>query len=212
MSAITSIKPQKNRLPAGRHGKRFNVYLDGKFGFAVSAEALAKAELKVDQEISEEDIKRLKYQDTKSKLYDRTLNFLTYRPRSEKEIRDYLKKKGGEVKIIEVIVKKLKKQGLIDDRAFAGWWVEQRSLFRSKGRQLLWLELLKKGVEKEIIESSLFSKKEELDLAKKAAAKKLKSYQNLEPLEFRRKMAAFLARRGFNWGVIKKVLDAFNAS
>lgn len=200
MPIITSIKPQKNQ-------KRFNIYLDGKFVLALSAEALTKAGLKIDQEISEEDIKRLRYKDIKEKLYNKVLRFLSYRPRSEKEIRDYSKKKSQEAKIIEEIIKKLKKQGLVDDRAFATWWVEQRSRFRPKGRYLIRSELFKKGVKEEIISSSLFSEKEEIDLAKKAARKKIKSYKNLEPLEMRDKMVAFLARRGFNWKIIKKAID-----
>ena len=200
MPTITSIKPQKNR-------KRFNIYLDGKFAFALSAEALVKADLKIDQETTEKDVEILRYKDSRDKLYNKALKFLSYRPRSEREVRDYLEKKGGDTKIVEEITGKLKKQNLVDDHAFTTWWIEQRSRFRPKGKYLLWLELLKKGIKKEIIEDSLFSEKEELDLAKKAAGKKVKSYKNLEPLEFRRKMTAFLARRGFNWGVIKKVLE-----
>lgn len=200
MPTITSIKPQKNR-------KRFNIYLDGKFAFALSAEALVKADLKIDQEVTEKDVEILRYKDSRDKLYNKALKFLSYRPRSEKEMRDYLEKKGGDTKIVEEITGKLKKQNLVDDHAFTTWWIEQRSRFRPKGRYLLWLELLKKGIKKEIIEDSLFSEKKELALAKKAARKKVKSYKNLEPLEFRRKMTAFLARRGFNWEVIKKVLE-----
>jgi regulatory protein len=197
---ITSIKPQKRR-------QRFNIYLDGKFAFAVSGETLLKSGLAVNQKLFEKDIKKLKYKDAKSKLYDKTLRFLSYRPRSKKEIRDYLKKKRAEPKIIEKIIKKLKKQNLIDDRVFADWWLEQRSRFRPKGRRALWSELFKKGISKEIIEEVLFSEKEELCLAKKAGLKKLKAYQNLEPYQWQQKMIGFLARRGFSWETIKNVLE-----
>jgi regulatory protein len=197
---ITSIKPQKKR-------KRFNIYLDERYSFSVSAEVLAKADLKVNQEIPEKEIERLKHQDIESRLYDRVLRFLAYRQRSKKETRDYLKKKGGEIKIINKIIKKLKKQRLIDDRSFAEWWIEQRSCFRPKGRQALYFELIKKGISEEIIEDALFSVKDELLLAQKAAQKKIKNYKNLEPFELRQKMIAFLARRGFSWETIKKVLD-----
>jgi len=197
---VTSIKPQKRR-------QRFNIYLDGKFAFAVPGETLVKSGLAVNQKLSEKDIKTLKYKDAKSKLYDKALRFLSYRPRSEKEIRDYLKKKTGEEKTIEKIIKKLKKQALIDDRIFADWWLEQRSRFRPKGRQALWLELFKKGISKEIIEEILFSEKEELVFARKASLKKLKAYQNLEPYQWRQKMIGFLARRGFSWETIKNVLE-----
>jgi len=196
---ITKIKLQKNQ-------KQFNIYLDGKFAFALSAETLAKMDLKVDQEISEKEIEKLKYKDIRDRLYNQSLRFLSYRPRSKKEIRDYLKKKSEKAEIIGGIIKKLEKQSLIDDRAFVAWWIEQRSRFRPRGRYLLWSELLKKGIEKEAIETSLSSEKEELRLARKAARKKVKSYRNLEPLEFRQKMIGFLSRRGFGWETIKKTL------
>ena len=210
MPIITSIKLQ-------RKGKRFNIYLDGKFAFAVSAVALAKADLRIDQEISEKDIERLRNKDLKEKLHNKSLNFLSYRPRSEKEIRDYLNKKiasqkaqkfaESTEKVVEEIITKLKDQDLIDDRVFTDWWIEQRSRFRPKGRRVLWLELLRKGIKKEIIETFLVSEEKEFDLARKAAKKKVKSYKDLEPMEFRQKMVAFLSRRGFNWEVIKKVLE-----
>lgn len=200
MPSITSIKSQKR-------SQRYNVYLDGKFGFGVSAETLVKSNLKVGQEISEKEINKLIDKDIKNRLYDKVLRFLAFRQRSEREIKDYLKKKGGEVKIINKVVKKLKKQKLINDRSFTEWWIEQRSCFRPKGRQALYFELIKKGIKKEIIEDVLFSIKDELSLAQKAAQKKEKIMKKLEPFEFRQKMTAFLARRGFNWETIKKVLE-----
>jgi len=197
---ITQIKPQKNQ-------KRFNIYLDGKFAFALSAEALIKAGLKVNQKISQKKAVRLNEQDNKDKLYEKVLRFLSYRPRSEKEIRDYLKKKNASQKTSKAIIKKLKKLELIDDRSFALWWIQQRSSFRPRGRRALWFELKQKGIDQEIIKDSLFSDKKELVLAKKAAQKKAKFLKNLESLAFRQKMTGFLARRGFDWETIKKVLE-----
>jgi len=197
---ITQIKPQKNQ-------QRFNIYLDGKFAFTLSAEALIKAGLKVNQKISQKKAVRLNEQDNKDKLYEKVLRFLSYRPRSEKEIRDYLKKKNASQKTSKAIIKKLKKLELIDDRSFALWWIQQRSSFRPRGRRALWFELKQKGIDQEIIKDSLFSDKKELVLAKKAAQKKAKFLKNLEFLAFRQKMTGFLARRGFDWETIKKVLE-----
>jgi len=190
VAIITAIKPQQRR-------PRFNIYLDAKYAFPLSAVSLAKAGLKIGQEISEKRIKKLKTQDTKDKLYDKSLHFLSYRPRSEREIKNYFKKKGADEKTIDKLVRKLKSQDLIDDIAFAKWWVEQRSRFRPKGRRVLCWELMQKGINKEIIESALFSKKEELALAKKAIGKR-----KIE----RKKLIAFLARRGFDWETIKLAL------
>lgn len=145
---ITNIKLQKNQ-------KRFNIYLDGRFRFSLSALALAKANLKVDQVLSEKEIKRLKDKDVKDKLFDWALRFLSYRPRSEKELSDYLQKKGGKIKAAAATIQKLKRNDLVDDRLFAGWWIQQRSRFRPKGRYALRLELMKKGLEKEVVEENI---------------------------------------------------------
>lgn len=204
MPIITAIKFQKS---ARRRKQRVNIFLDGQFAFALEAERLIKAKLKVGQKLTPATVKALKKQDRKDKLYDQVLKFLSYRPRSEKEIRDYLKKKAAKPKTAAKIVKKLKKIALLDDRAFAAWWVEQRSRFRPKGKQALRLELWQKGVDGEIIENSLFSDAKELKLARKASRKKTKTYQKLNPFEQRQKMTAFLARRGFSWPIIKMTLE-----
>lgn len=141
------------------------------------------------------------------KLLDRAYHFLSFRPRSEKEIKDFLKKKGATEKIWEKIVKKLKKLGYLDDLEFACWWVEQRSLFRPRGKIALEVELRRKGISQEIISRVIEKKVKELPLAKKAAQKKIKVYKNLPALEFRQKMSAFLSRRGFSWQTIKMVLE-----
>lgn len=135
--------------------------------------------------------------DLEEKLYERALRLLSYRPRSEKEIKDYLQRKGAPPKISAKIIGYLKKQGLINDQEFAAWWVKQRCQFRPKGRRVVWWELKQKGLDEEIINDSLFSAKEELALAKKAIGRRKRE---------REKLISFLARRGFDWEIIKLVL------
>lgn len=144
------------------------------------------------------------------KLLDRILRLISARPRSEKEIVDYLKRKKTDPKLIDEVVDKLKSLGQLDDYAFAVWWVEQRMIFRPKGKLALSMELRQKGVEREISDKIIAEKVDELPLAKKAAEKKLKTYKNLPRMEFRQKMASFLARRGFSWGTVKSVIDEFS--
>ena len=160
------------------------------------------------------------------KIYDKVLRFLSFRPRSEKEIKDYLAKKGVGGQIKKMVIKKLKRVKLLDDKKFAWWWIEQREGFRPSGRRLLEQELRKKGVGRETVEEILtnfFQKEKEKEtwdtiaprfyssfeykLALKAAKKKLSRYQKLPPFKFRQKMGAFLSRRGFSWEVIKGVVD-----
>ncbi|MFZ5365991.1 MAG: RecX family transcriptional regulator [Patescibacteria group bacterium] len=204
MPQITDIKPQKRK-------KRFNIYVDGKFSFAVSAEALAKAELKIDQEISDQKIEELIKEDDFVKVYDRVLKFFSYRPRSEKELKDWFKKKQVGEETQKLIYQKLKNLGYLNDEEFARWWIEQRTTFRPASSRLLALELRQKGISREIIDKQLsnlaIKQFSEIELAKKVAEKKLKSLRHYSYLEQRQKLVSALARRGFSWEVIKEVID-----
>jgi len=198
---ITAIKPQKKRK------NRFNIYLDGKFIFALSAEILAKSNLSVGRELSDQEINDLILKNEIGKSLDCVCHFLSYRPRSEKEIRDYLRKKEVEEKIVEKVVSRVKKLGYLDDLEFVRWWVEQRSTFRPRGKRALRAELRQKGIAPEIIDKILNSVVDEVSLAQKAIQKKINEYLELPPRKSRQKIAAYLRRRGFSWETIEKVFD-----
>lgn len=200
MAEITKIKAQKNK-------KRVNIYLDGRFAFGLDADNFLKAGLKVGQELSEKQVEDLIFKNEFQKLLDRVYRILSLRPRSEKEIKDYLAKKKATEKISQKIIEKLKKSGQINDNAFAIWWIEQRSTFRPRGKFGLRMELKQKGVNKKIIDKVIEQLVNELPLVRKVVQKKLKSYKNLPREDFYQKMSAFLARRGFSWPVIKQVVD-----
>lgn len=141
-------------------------------------------------------------------LLDKAYHFLSFRPRAEKEIRDFLKTKGATEKISEKIINKLKKLDYLNDLEFTSWWVKQRSTFRPKGKLALKVELKQKGIADRIIENAL-AQIDELKLAEKAVQKKLKIYSKLSPQNFRQKIVTFLGYRGFSWSTIKKLLDGF---
>jgi len=139
------------------------------------------------------------------KILDRVYRFLSLRPRSEKEIANYLKKRKASSSVFEKIFEILKQQKLIDDWEFAKWWIEQREVFRPKGKIALKAELRQKGVSSEIIKKALAYIDEE-NLAKKALARKIESYRRLPPEEFFRKISQFLSYRGFSWRTVKKII------
>lgn len=199
---ITRIKPQKNK-------KRVNIYLDGKFGFGLDADNFLKAGLKVGQNLTQKQIDDLIFKNEFQKLLNRALRLISRRPRSEKEVRDYLRRKKSPPELIEKVIKKLKQLKQVNDLEFARWWVEQRSTFRPRGKFGLTMELRQKGVNEKIIKQVINEKVKELPLAQKLAQKKFKAYKNLPREERYQKMSAFLARRGFSWEIIKKVVAKF---
>lgn len=143
------------------------------------------------------------------KVLQKVYRLLSWRDRSEKEIRDYLKRKTEN---LEQILNQLKEQGYINDERFAREWVESRRRSKQKGAKAIKLELLQKGIDKEIIEkvvSSQLSDVSEEQIAEKALEKKIKIWQNLEALEFRKKATDFLMRKGFEYEIVKAIVDKF---
>ena len=202
MPTVTSIKPQKN-------GKRLNIYLDGKFSFGIDLENFVKAELKVDQELPEEKIEEIIKKAQFQKTLDKLLRFATLRPRSEKEVKDWLKRKKVHESLYEELFNRLKRLGLIDDKKFALWWVEQRQAFRPKPKRILSIELRTKGITKEVIEKVLGEEKvDEEKMARELLEKKMYKWKKLEPRLARQKMFRYLAGKGFEWDTISVVVDA----
>lgn len=195
---ITALKAQK------RNSQRINVYLDDEFAFGLSR--FAAAWLQLGQELSPEKIRELQDIDAQEVAYQRALNFISFRPRSEAEVCKNLKKHDTPEEVIPEVLDRLRRIGLVDDVLFAQNWIENRSTFRPRGRRALVAELRQKGIDDEAINEALFDLDED-SLAYQAALKQSRKYEGLDWRTFRQKMSAFLARRGFNYGVAKPVIE-----
>lgn len=145
--------------------------------------------------------------DELQKFYDRTLRFLSYRHRSEKEIKDFLACKQVAPVVIAKILKKLKEQNFINDREFAKWWIEQRTGSKPRGWRAIKMELKQKGISDELITNYKLLITNEEELARKAIEKKTAIYKKLPRQEAYQKLSQFLLRRGFDWETIKIVID-----
>jgi len=190
---ITSLKAQK------RSAQRINVHLDGEFAFGISR--IVAAWIEVGQELSPEEIKELQEKDSAEKSYQRALNFLSYRPRSQAEVIRNLRKHETPEGQIEETIERLLKNNLVNDQEFAQLWVENRSAFRPRGAYALRIELRHKGLSDDIIDPALDDLKEE-ELAYKAALQRGNRLLNYEWNDFRKKLSGFLARRGFSYQII----------
>ena len=205
MPIITSIKSQKN-------GKRVNIYLDGKFGFGLDIENYIKFGLKVEQTLTDEKIEEIIKKAEFQLNLDKLLRFATLRPRSESEVRGWMKRKRVHKSLQEDLFNKLKHLELIDDEEFARWWVEQRLLFKPKSKRILNDELRAKGIKKDTIEDVLDSSEvDEVKIAKDLLEKKKYKWEKLASLEAKRKKSDFLVRNGFSWDVIRKIMKDFSS-
>ncbi len=197
MKKITAIEAQK-RTP-----NRVNIHLDGEFAFGLSR--IVAAWLRVGQELSEEKIEQLQAEEAREHALQQAMLFLSYRDRSESEIRQNLRKHDIPEPVIEQTLERLKQDGLANDQKFARTWVENRRAFRPRSRRMMAMELRQKGLGDEAISSATQSIDDEA-LAYEAAQKKVSRLKNLEWNEFRKKMSDFLGRRGFSYTVISPVV------
>jgi regulatory protein len=209
MPRITSIKQQKNK-------NRVNVYLDDEFsskgrpasgwGFGIDLDNFVLLNLKVDMELTEKEIEDIVKKAEYQKTLDKLLKFAMVRPRSEKEIRDYFRRKKVHESMHSELTKKLKHLELINDEKFAKWWIEQRQNFRPKPKRILSIELRIKGIKKEVIDEVLGEEiVDEEKMARELLEKKVYRWKNLGPKLAKQKMSQYLAGKGFSWDVIEKV-------
>jgi regulatory protein len=201
MPIVTAIKQQKKQ-------NRVNVYLDGKFGFGIDLDNFVKCGLRLEKELTSEEIEAIVKKAEFQKTYEKVLRFAMVRPRSEKEVVSWLKRKKVHESIYQGLFDKLKHLELLDDLKFASWWVEQRLAFRPKGKRVLKQELLVKGVAREVIDEVLGEAPiDEKKLAHDLLVKKIPRWKGLPKEDVREKATAFLARQGFDWGVIRSAID-----
>lgn len=203
MSLITSIKQQKDE-------NRVNVYLDGKFGFGIDLDNFVKFNLKIGQELPQEKIDDIVQKSEHQKVLNKLLSFTTLRPRSEEEIKIWLRRKKVPQDMHFPLFDTLKRLELIDDYKFARWWIDQRNTFRPKGIKALKYELLKKGINRKIIDETLseIDINEESIILEMLEKKRLK-WERYEDEDRKQKMYEYLARQGFDWELVKKMVDKF---
>ena len=199
MLTVTKLEPQK------KNPQRLNVYLDGEFAFGISRAAAPW--LAEGNQISQQKIIDLQEMDQFEGAYQRAINFLSYRIRSEKEIRQNLTKHEIPEEIIERVLDRLRGASLVNDREFASLWVENRVQFKPRGKRALSSELFQKGIHNEIIEEVLAELDEE-KLAYQCARSKITKYSGLEEKAFQKKLSGLLTRRGFPYHIIKDVVDS----
>ncbi len=195
---ITALKAQK------RNPNRISVYLDGEYAFGLAR--IVAAWLQIGQQMTTEQVAKLRAQDTVEVAYQKALHFLSYRPRSEAEVQQRLIKQGYTELDIETVLQRLREHGFVQDTDFARQWIENRSTFRPRSHRVLAMELRQKGVGEETIQDALTDAKDDEELAYQAALHRLQRYENLDWEVFREKLGGFLLRRGFTYGTVSPVV------
>jgi len=203
MSKITSVVPQK------KNPQRFNIFLDGEFAFGADEDLVVNRRLVVGKIIPSEDLEKILFEAEVGKLMERMYRWFNLRQHSEKEVREYFRIRNRDISqiVVDALIDVLKKKSLINDLEFAKAWVEARRKSKQKGNKVLKFELYQKGIVKEIIDEILEDESSQEGLAKLALEKKMRAWKNLIPLELKKKAYDFLMRKGFEYEVVKIVVE-----
>lgn len=199
MSKITALRINKS------NSKRVSLYLDGKFAVSAGREDILSQRLRVGQEFSPDQMKELLNNLGVAQCLNTAYRFLSYRPRSEAEMRERLIKRGFGDTQLEIVINKLKEQNLLDDTAFVRFWNDNRKTFRPRSQRLTRMELKKKGVADEIIDE-VVDEADDTESAYRAALRKAPSLAHQEFEVFRRRLGDYLKRRGFSYAVINQTV------
>jgi regulatory protein len=201
VAVVTDIKKQKRR------DARYNIYLDGEYAFALSDLDLSTSGIRVGQTLGPHDVEQFKNDADQAKAYALAVRFIGVRPRSTREVVDYLRRKGFEGGEADVAVERLESSGLLNDRVFAESWVTNRNALRPRSRRMLAQELLAKGVASDVVQPVLDAMMGQDDEAR-VAAQVVRKKRKLPGYQDERKLTEYLLRQGFSYEAIKKALGS----
>ncbi|OGO31304.1 MAG: hypothetical protein A2Z29_08890 [Chloroflexi bacterium RBG_16_56_11] len=196
MSKITGLKAIKGRE------KRIEVSLDSGLTVELLAGVALEEGLRVGQPVTDAGLVSLAAHDRFQRCLNAAVRFLGYRPRSEADLKQRLRKHGFDTDCIEKALARLRERGLIDDTEFARFWKDNRNTFRPRSRRLVRLELQRQGLDRDIIEQ-ITSEIDDGDAAYRAALARAKRLPLTDFQGFRRQLGQYLLRRGFGWDIIE---------
>ena len=181
------------------------------FQFGLDEGVVARFGLYEKMEIDQGLVDQIEKEEGTAKAFNAAANFLKTRERSQKEIKDKLKTKDYSEVVIEKVLEKLERLDIVNDKRFAEMFVRDRMKLKPKGKKVLQLELMQKGIDRNIIEevlSEMLSGDNELELAKRVLAKAEKKYAGLEENIKRDKIIKYLLGKGFAYNIIEEVLSS----
>jgi regulatory protein len=194
----------------GSRGERVEIHLEGARSILLSREVAMREGLREGTDLPETAIRRLEEEDLAWRAREAALHLLSYRARSRAELARRLVRKGFPDALVESCLADLAARGFIDDGAFAASFVRDRIRGRPKGPRRISQELRSLGVSSDLAGAAIEEAMQDadlsdLDLARKAADR-WRERSGEEPARARRRLYAFLMRRGFTAEVSQAIL------
>lgn len=204
MPRITRIVEQKRRP------NRRSVYLDGQFAFGCNVNVVATFRLREGLVLTPERVDEILRGEVRQDCFDAAMKFLQTRMHARSELRTKLLRREYGAGVVDGVLEDLARLGYVDDARFAQTRALSAAQHRQHGRRRAMVELLKKGVARETARRAVedvYEATDSMAVARELARKKAPALRRLDPLVARRRLAGMLARRGFEYDVVKPVID-----
>lgn len=205
MTTITQIVTQKRRA------NRVSVFIDGRFAFGCNVAVVARFRLRKGMSIDLPMIGKIEQSEIRQDCFDAATRLLGQRLHSRSELmRKLSRRKDWSAELIEQVISELERLGYVNDTRFATAKALSLAQHKKHGQRRARAELLKAGVHSEVADRALTDVYEQHDssaIARELALKQASRLRRLEPMVARRRLAAMLQRRGFDYDAIRPVID-----
>jgi len=211
-ATVVSVAPVASRRGM-RGDEEYTVIFDTDARFTLTETTVAEFRLYVGKHLAAIDLMALRGADAHQRATEAAARHLGLRPRSTREIEEYLRGKGFMPEAVDAAVTRLTERGYLDDAAFAKWYAENRAEFRPRGPNLLRQELRRKGIATETVDETLTAQADTTDVDAQALALARKRAEILvrggyDTATITRRLQGLLARRGYGYDVVRTVLRA----
>jgi len=196
---------------APRRTGRFDVLVDGLVAATLSLEAIERLQLSVGAIVDERLSAALAREASIVATYDRALNMIALRARASTELRRLLIRKGEAPEFVDAAIERLSRAGFLDDASFAKQFARSKAVGAGLSRRRVQQELVRRGVARDVAEAAIaevFDEEhvDEQGTLERVARKKMKSLERLDVVVQRRRLYAYLARRGYDSDDISRTL------
>ncbi len=195
-----------DRIEKRPRTRKIDVYAGGAVVLTLTPETAQDAALRVGDTLTPAGLARLRFDDDRRRALRASLQLIALRPRSERELRDTLRRKGFGQALVDQALARLRDMGYVDDPAFAEFWTETRQAAAPRSRRMLRWELATKGIDPSVAGEAVAAIDDDV-AAYDAAVRRARSLDRVDEAAFRRRLTGFLQRRGFGWDAARRAVD-----
>lgn len=200
---VTAVEESKNPKD------KLLVYIDGKYSFSISREDFFYLNLYEDKELTWDDINYIKNTVIFRSAKNAAIKYISLKMRSSGEVYRKLKDEGYDDEVIIKAIEELESMGYVNDRIYAGKFINDRMKLNPKSQRMLRIELKNKGIDEDIINDALNEAEiDDMETARQLLIKKFGKY-DLKDEKIRRRAYTYLCNRGFGYNLADRIINSF---